>query len=1581
MAQVQSKPLDAIDADRAEYLRKQEQMFPPPIPYVSKAKRGKVKKTAQTSENKSERKQASIQVQTFKVYYTANEDSPEYEHQIELFNGGSAEDWVIYREDLADTLKRHAVCKSDITLMNLLQATMTGQAQQVLHDIETAQTELNESRGRAEKYDEETLANDIVNSLAQHYFSANGMNWKQAYRSQKRYLRNNLFMGTKDPAKFIDRMIKINNYFQYFPVEDVVKEKKGRTKLPEEELVDIIDATKRLYYAAEDLSRGFNSADLVTIAQMKNHFQQLYTSEKAMASLTKTMPKNDDDDSTSKKKKSNKSKGKNKNGTKPYNKKKKCKHCGLPHDSESCWELPENANDRPANYVPGKYKNGKKDKQNSYASQQKWQQEYNTKLETIMTMMQEKAAPRKKKRKIKQICSDDSSEDDVVRKNMFDCMSVTSVGSENSHNSLNPFPVNMSHEDLDRLSDDEMEKLLQQENDNYSSMIDKDKDEYSETSDMIYYTANPIRNSVAQRAPKRHKSVHYTADIVVEIEDRDGHRVPIRALLDTGTTATLLLKQYVRRGRVSSKKSKIVKWTTLGGHFKTTRESLVDFKFPELNTAKTVTYSCHVDETTKTSTANYDMIIGMDLMTEIGIVVDTSDRTIKWEGNEIPLKLKDVIQDKGNRELIFSMTQDPEILANAEQRYADILDAADNQYYAEDINANVDGIDHLTSEQKDQLKTVLNKHTTLFSGGLGKLNIEPIHLELRDDVKPYHARPFPVPQSLEKHTKDEIKRLRDLEVFEKNKESEWAAPTFVQPKKTGGIRILTDFRKLNECIKRKPFPLPKISDILQKLSGFKYATAIDLSMGYYHIPLDKASQRLCTTILPWGKYRYTRLPMGLCNSPDIFQSIMMDLLGDLDFARAYIDDVLIVSNSYEEHLEQIKAVLSRLEKAGFRARVKKCFFARTELEYLGYWLTREGIQPQPKKVEAILRLTAPRTKRQLRHFLGMVNFYRDMWRRRSHLIAPLTELTKKDVPYIWTKEHQKAFEELRQVISKETLLAFPDFNKEFHVYTDASNTQLGAVIMQDNKPLAFYSRKMTNTQKRYTTGEQELLSIVETLKEFKNILFGQKLIVHTDHKNIVYGNLSNDRLIRWRLLLEEFGAEFRHVAGIDNTVADALSRLEADFDKKTKLDTNIHMQAFAMSMTLTNLTRDESVEIPTTKDTLAEYFFNIQEIESTTFPMSPPLIALEQRKDKQLQSLVQKKSNEFSTKVVENETLITRQGKILVPTVLQPRIIEWVHTYLRHPGSTRMEATIRQTLTWKGMRQQIETHVKKCPLCQLNKKPRKKYGKLPTKEVEPAIPWNRVNVDMIGPLTVKTPKGKFYLRALTMIDPATSWFEIKDVDVINSELCMEAFDDVWLSRYPRPEYIGYDNGSEFKKMFAQLVTNYGLKPKPSTSYNPQSNGIIERIHQVLNDALRTFELEKRELNAKDPWTPFLSAAAYAIRSTYHTTLKATPAQLVFGRDMLLPIQFNADWTAIQLQRQKEMQRNNAQENLQRVPHEYHVGQKILLTLPGIRRKMSTPRTGPHVIEHVYTNGTVRIKRGAISERINIRRITPFIESS
>ena len=340
--------------------------------------------------------------------------------------------------------------------------------------------------------------------------------------------------------------------------------------------------------------------------------------------------------------------------------------------------------------------------------------------------------------------------------------------------------------------------------------------------------------------------------------------------------------------------------------------------------------------------------------------------------------------------------------------------------------------------------------------------------------------------------------------------------------------------------------------MLLKLEGFQFATSLDLNMGYYHIELSPHSSELCTIVLPWGKYEYLRLPMGLCNSPDIFQEKMSGLMEDLEYVRAYIDDFLIITNgTFNDHMEHLSSVFVKLQNAGLKVNIKKLFFAKGELEYLGYWITRDGIQPTTKKVHAITNIAPPTNKKELRRFIGLVNYYRDMWIRRSHVLAPLASLISKTTKWVWGPEHQKAFDTMKKIISKEVLLTYPNFNEEFVIHTDASHTQLGAVISQKKGPIAFYSRKLKPEQTRYTTTERELLSIVETLKAFRNILLGQNIIVHTDHKNLTCKNFNTERVMRWRLILEEYGPELCYIKGEHNIVADALSLLNLVQDDLT----------------------------------------------------------------------------------------------------------------------------------------------------------------------------------------------------------------------------------------------------------------------------------------------------------------------------------------------------------------------------------------------------------------------------------------------
>ena len=319
---------------------------------------------------------------------------------------------------------------------------------------------------------------------------------------------------------------------------------------------------------------------------------------------------------------------------------------------------------------------------------------------------------------------------------------------------------------------------------------------------------------------------------------------------------------------------------------------------------------------------------------------------------------------------------------------------------------------------------------------------------------------------------------------------------------------------------------------MQTLEGFTYATTLDLNMGYYTIKLDTNAQNICTIVTPWGKYAYQRLPMGISCAPDIFQSKMSDLMAEIEYVRTYLDDLLILtSRDLEDHLLKVGVVLEKLERAGLKVHVDKSTFGASSVEYLGYEITREGLRPQQKRIKVILDLAVPRTVKEVRRVLGIIQYYRDLWPERSRTLAPLYELVggtksttkNKNAKIEWTEIHQQAFNTMKTIVAREALLAYPRFDRPFEIHTDACDVQLGSVIGQGGKPLAFYSRKLNPAQQNYTTREKELLSIVETLKEFHTILFGHEIVLWTDHKNLTHETvlMSSERVMRWRLLLEE----------------------------------------------------------------------------------------------------------------------------------------------------------------------------------------------------------------------------------------------------------------------------------------------------------------------------------------------------------------------------------------------------------------------------------------------------------------------------
>ena len=783
-----------------------------------------------------------------------------------------------------------------------------------------------------------------------------------------------------------------------------------------------------------------------------------------------------------------------------------------------------------------------------------------------------------------------------------------------------------------------------------------------------------------------------------------------RVLLDSGSDGDLL---FVRKGTLEVpyvRRNAAQKWRTSNGTFETNKVGKLDLIFPTFSESKIASLRPDIFELAADSAQPaYDLIIGIQTMINMGVILNF--KTKKVTIDEISLDMVPLSTFPNQRTLnsTFRSFLEPASTREATNRAVEILDA--NYKKADLLEVVRTRCSHLNIHQRQKLLTLLRQFEDLFDGTLGEWKTKPVSFRLKPGATPYHGRAFPVPHIHLATLKKEVTRLVKIGVLVRQPDSEWASPTFIVPKKNQTVRFLSDFREVNKRLVRTPFPIPKISTTLQEMEGFTYATALDLNMGYYTIRLDGDAQKICTIILPWGKYSYMRLPMGIAGSPDIFQEKMTGLMQELDYVRAYIDDLLIITkSSYEDHIAKVKQVLLRLREANLRVNVEKSTFVTTEIEYLGYILSRGGIKPQRKKIEAILAIKPPNTVRELRRFLGMIIHYRDLWEKRSHLLAPLTDLvgecgqtkatkkkgTKKK-PWYWAQRHQDAFEATKIALAREVMLAYPDFTIPFDIYTDASSRQLGAVICQRNRPIAFFSRKLSETQRKYSVTELELLSIVECLKEFKGMLWGQRIKVYTDHKNLQQEalGLTSDRVYRWRLILEEYGPEITYIKGVTNTVADALSRLEYDPSQNEK-DLSYHERYCCMAVLLSHYmshggemsTADMCINSHTQVTTVLDdrdrmspndLFDQTSSENDEVFPITISEIHDEQLKDSSLKHYfkpekVKKKhklNKDFSVRVVDDVDVVMHRGKCrVIPVTLQQKVIDWYHHYLQHPGHT-----------------------------------------------------------------------------------------------------------------------------------------------------------------------------------------------------------------------------------------------------------------------------------------------------------------------
>lgn len=457
---------------------------------------------------------------------------------------------------------------------------------------------------------------------------------------------------------------------------------------------------------------------------------------------------------------------------------------------------------------------------------------------------------------------------------------------------------------------------------------------------------------------------------------------------------------------------------------------------------------------------------------------------------------------------------------------------------------------HLTQDQHDKVGTLLQEFEETMTDVPGWTNLGKHDIRLTDK-EPIKCKPYPLPHALREQVTKEVRKMIDLDIVEPSS-SPYASPVVMVKKKDGAIRFCCDYRRLNQVTVTDAEPIPDPEEIYSKLANDQFFTKIDLTKGYWQVPLTEEAKPLTAFVTPDGLFQFKAMPFGLVNAPASFSRIMRDLLRGLDNVDNFIDDILIHTATFDEHLKTLRRVLERLKTANLKVRPTKCVICCENVEFLGHRVGHGELRPVPDKVEAIQSAPQPRTKKQLRSFLGLIGYYRRFIPNFSALAAPLTDRTKNGEPtqVKWGTSEENAFNALKQKLAQEPILHLPDLSQSFILRTDASDVGLGAILLQDvdgqRFPVAYASRKLLPRERRYAVMERECLAVVWGIQKYEPYLYGKHFHLETDHqplKCVAKSKCANGRILRWALALQPYRFTITAIKSSENIGADYLSRI------------------------------------------------------------------------------------------------------------------------------------------------------------------------------------------------------------------------------------------------------------------------------------------------------------------------------------------------------------------------------------------------------------------------------------------------------
>lgn len=698
-----------------------------------------------------------------------------------------------------------------------------------------------------------------------------------------------------------------------------------------------------------------------------------------------------------------------------------------------------------------------------------------------------------------------------------------------------------------------------------------------------------------------------------------------------------------------------------------------------------------------------------------------------------------------------------------------------------------------------------------------------------------------------KSAKEEFQYMLDKGIVRPSSSS-WANPLHMVAKPNGDWRPCGDYRALNSVTVPDKYPVPFLTDFQMNLHGSVIFSKLDLIKAFYQIPMHPEDIPKTAVTTPFGLFEFLKMPFGLRNAAQTFQRFIDGVCRGLDFVFVYIDDVCVFSKSEEEHLTHLNILFERFKQYGVKINPAKCVFGASEIDFLGHHVTSNGISPLPDKVDCISQYPLPKTIKDLRRFLAMLNFYRKFLPRGAISQAALNDFlkgtTKKNDnrEILWTENAISAFKNCKQELADTACLSHPAPSAKLALKVDASNFAIGAVLEQlvdgSWQPLGFFTKRLNETQGKYSTYDRELLAIYKAIGHFRHLLEARQFIIYTDHRPLTFAfkqklEKASPRQRNHLDFIAQFSTDLRHISGSQNNIADALSRIEViqiqavDYDKLSQAQLN-----------------DDK----------------LQDLLQSQSKVSLVPVTL---------------SNKKTQIYCEMSTGIARP---YVPQEFRQQIFKNIHT-LSHPGIRATRKLICSKFYWPSMNKDVNNWSRGCEDCQRSKVTRHTR----TEVSHFPIVSNRfscIHMDIVGPL----PSSEGYTYILTCVDRFSRWPEAFPLKDVRAETVFREFYDGWICRFGIPNTIVTDRGSQFTShMFHEITKNLGILHNFTTSYHPQANGLVERFHRTLKAGLICA--------GNQQWTVSLNSVLLGLRSSLKSNFGTSAAEMLYGETVQLPGDF------------------------------------------------------------------------------------------